>query len=568
VSEHDSEASDPVTESGRTALNEFLGARYQILGKLGAGAFGEVYRARDGVLGREVAIKRIRLDAFAEPGQLEEVNKRFLREAQVAAQLRHPGIVTTHDIVSAPGMSFIVMELVEGETLHNLLHARRRLSLPEALDLLSQVAAALDYAHQNHVVHRDVKPANIMIEPSGRVKVMDFGIAKLDSAQNLTASGNIVGTPNYMSPEQARGERVDGRSDLFSLGCILYECLSGEKAFKGESITAILLKVLTEEPKPVDFAAIGLPSKLSPVLRRATAKNASERFASGAGLMEAVRELVAPGPPAATSTMGALPRAEPPPVPPTVRRAAVVSERPPRSWVPWLIAVVLLTAIAGLLWSRNSERSRSNAPRATGELVVEERPGFFRKLLGGEARLRITVPEKTTLALSLETALSSETAAAGDEFTATLSKAVAVEGFEALPAGSRIRGHVSHAEGAGKVSGRGSLALELDVLEIPDGDRVDIQAEPLAFDARSTKKKDAGVIGGLAGVGAVVGGIIGGKKGAVAGGAAGGGAGTGVVLSTRGEEVVLPQGAAFSARLSSPFTITRDKLSGEFPKSK
>jgi hypothetical protein len=371
-----------------------------------------------------------------------------------------------------------------------------------------------------------------------------------------------------MSPEQARGEKVDGRSDLFSLGCILYECLSGEKAFKGESITAILLKVLTEEPKPVDFAAIGLPSELSPVLRRATAKNASERFASGAELMEAVRELVAPGRPAATSTMGALPRAEPPPVPPTVRSAPVIEARASRSRVPWAVAIVLLTALAGLLWSRNSERSRSDPPGAKGELVVEEPPGFFRKLMGGEARLRITVPEKTTLALSLETALSSETAAAGDEFTATLSKAVAVEGFEALPAGSRIRGHVSHAEGAGKVSGRGSLALELDVLEIPDGDRVDIQAEPLAFDARSTKKKDAGVIGGLAGVGAVVGGIIGGKKGAVVGGAAGGGAGTGVVLSTRGEEVVLPQGAAFSARLSSPFTITRDKPSGESPKSK
>src|SRR5512145_3281172 len=154
-----------------SVLKEVLGERYEVLAKLGAGAFGEVYRARDTVLGREVAIKRIRLDVFAEPTELEEVNKRFLREAQVASQLRHPNVVITHDIVSAPTMSFIVMELVTGQTLAKLLQSKARLTLSETLDLLSQVAAALDYAHQNRVVHRDVKPANIMIEPSGQVKV-------------------------------------------------------------------------------------------------------------------------------------------------------------------------------------------------------------------------------------------------------------------------------------------------------------------------------------------------------------------------------------------------------------
>ncbi len=555
-----------------TFLKEILGERYEVLGKLGAGAFGEVYRARDTVLGREVAIKRIRLDVFAEPSQLEEVNKRFLREAQVASQLRHANIVITHDIVSAPTMSFIVMELVTGQTLAKLLQARGRLSLSETNDVLSQVAAALDYAHQNKVVHRDVKPANIMIEPSGQVKVMDFGIAKLDSGQNLTATGNIMGTPNYMSPEQARGEKVDGRTDLFALGCILYECLSGEKAFKGDSVTAVLLKVLSEEPKPVDFTGIGLPVELGPVLKRALAKSAGERFATGADLIDAVRTLDAfKGGAAAPPTLGAIPRvpsaAEPPPIPPTVRRAEAASEPPKgasRRLPLALAAAILLAVLVGFLWSRSGERREPRAPRSPGEpvelaeLVVEEEPGFFGKLLGSPNRLVITVPETTRLDLSLGARLSSDTAQAGDEFEATLASPIEIEGFEAVPAGSRIEGHVSHAAGAGDVSGRGSITLELDSLSLPEGGRVEIQAEPVSFEARGTKKKDAGIIGGLAGVGAVVGGIIGGKKGAAIGGAAGGGAGTTVVLTTKGEEAVLEEGASFSARLAAPFTVSRD----------
>jgi serine/threonine-protein kinase len=149
-----------------------------------------VFRAHDALLGRDVAVKRIRLDAFAEPAQLEEVKQRFVREAQVAAKLRHPNIVMVHDIVSTGATSLIVMELVEGETLQARLRARGRLDLQETIRLLEQVASALDRAHANQVVHRDVKPANIMIDPSGQAKVMDFGIAKLETAANLTSTGS------------------------------------------------------------------------------------------------------------------------------------------------------------------------------------------------------------------------------------------------------------------------------------------------------------------------------------------------------------------------------------------
>jgi serine/threonine-protein kinase len=552
-----------VSESGRAILSGALGERYEFVSKLGAGAFGEVYRARDTVLAREVAIKRIRLDAFADESQLDDLKKRFLREAQVAAQLRHPNIVITHDIVSAPQtekMSFIVMELVEGRTLASLLKERSRLGLPETLELLEQVGSALDYAHQTKVVHRDVKPANIMIEPTGRVKVMDFGIAKLDSGTNLTATGNIVGTPNYMSPEQARGEKVDGRSDLFALGSILYECLSGEKAFKGDSVTGILMRVLTEEPGPIDFRALGLPPELNGVLSRAMAKSAGHRFGSGAELFAAIRHVAEH--PAAATAISAAPRAAAPPLPTpptsTVRPESSAAARFPRR-LPWALAIVL-ALIAAILWSQGSKQREPDASLdGEADLVVEERPSFVGRLLGRKATLSITVPAGTELSLELETALTSETAESGDNFTATLRKTLEIEGIEAIPKGSRIAGHVSYAAGAGKTSGRGALTLELDSLELRDGGTVDLHAEPIAFEARSTKKKDAGVVGGLAGVGAVVGGIVGGKKGAVIGGAAGGGAGTAVVLTTRGEEVVLPEGADFPARLASAVTVRRDK---------
>jgi serine/threonine-protein kinase len=248
--------------------------------RLGAGAFGEVHRAHDRLLGRDVAIKRIRLESFAEPARLEEVKKRFLREAQVAARLRHRNIVTTHDIVSSSGTSFIVMELVLGRTLQSLLQERGRLGLEETIRILEQVAAALDHAHESGVVHRDVKPANVMIEPSGHVKVMDFGIAKLEAAASLTSTGSLMGTPNYMSPEQAQGKKVDARSDLFSLGCVLYECLTGARPFQSPSVPEILVKVLTEEPPPVNFEVLGLPRELGLVLRRAMAKEPSSRYPS------------------------------------------------------------------------------------------------------------------------------------------------------------------------------------------------------------------------------------------------------------------------------------------------
>ena len=274
----------------RTAVATALGSRYEILEKLGAGAVAEVYKAHDTALDRMVAIKYFSLETLAYPGQMDNLKERFTREAQVAAQLHHNNIVTTYDIVSTDDANLLVMEFVKGVTLQSVLSSKK-LRLAEAIQILSQVAAALDYAHTCKVVHRDVKPANILVASSGEAKVADFGIAKAESSKELTAQGGVLGTPDYMSPEQAMGKKVDGRSDLFALGCVLYECLSGEKPFQASTLTATLLKIVNEEPSPIELDQLGLPAEIHDVTRRALAKDPEKRFPSGAELIDALRSL-------------------------------------------------------------------------------------------------------------------------------------------------------------------------------------------------------------------------------------------------------------------------------------
>jgi tRNA A-37 threonylcarbamoyl transferase component Bud32 len=535
---------DAGSAPGSQTLAGLLGERYRIVSRLGAGAFGEVYRARDSVLGRDVAVKRIKLDAFVEPALLEDVKQRFSREAQVAARLRHPNIVITHDIVQTPAMSFIVMELVEGRTLQALLAERGRLPLGETIGLVAQVAAALDHAHASGVVHRDVKPANIMIEPGGQLKVMDFGIAKLDTGANLTSTGSIMGTPNYMSPEQAKGLRVDGRSDLFSLGCLLYECLTGAKPFQGESVSVILVKILTEEPHPVDLAAAGLPAEIGSVLRRAVAKDPAARYASGKELVDALRT-------AGHTTVVSPPTAVSAPRP--VARRLGTNHR---------VALGVLIALAAALLASGAIGSIGQASRLAGEgggLVREETPGIVGRVMGRETQLVVTVPPGTRLRLALEAPLSSETARAGDAFNAESTSAVRIEGIDAVPAGVRFQGSVTDAATAKDAEGRGHMTLELESVQLPDGGRVSLKTRPLVLRAPSSKKKDVGIVGGLAAAGAVVGGLIGGKGGALGGAVVGGGAGVAVITTDDGREVTLPSRASLTVEVAESLTVTRPK---------
>ena len=265
-----------------------IAGRYQVVQKLGAGAFGTVYKAKDRILGRMVAIKTIRLEGLAAAGaSLEELVNRFTREAQVSAQLKHPNIVTIYDIGEANGTSYLAMEFIDGVGLDRVIAAAGKLPLERAALLGAQVADGLDFAHRHNVVHRDIKPANIMIEGGDRVKVTDFGIARvIDSVDNLTATGSLLGTPSYMSPEQARGASVDGRSDLFAVGCILYEMVAGKKAFRGESITGLIFKIITEEPPALRELDPSLPDEYVRIVAKALAKTPDARYQTGRELAD------------------------------------------------------------------------------------------------------------------------------------------------------------------------------------------------------------------------------------------------------------------------------------------
>ena len=270
------------------AVTKALKTRYEVTSQIGKGAFGEVYKARDVVLNRTVAIKRVRLDWLGDDEYARDVQRRFIREAQVSAQLQHPNIVTTYDVVSAGNASYIIMEYIDGTTLADKLASKTPVPLSETLYTLSRVAKALHHAHQHKVVHRDIKPANILLSRKGQVKVTDFGIAKVESTRDVTQAGMILGTPHYMSPEQARGGTVDGRSDLFSVGCILYECITGESPFNAPSMTGVLIRIVNDTPAAIDTERRGIPVEVQTVVDRALAKDLTKRYSSADELARAL----------------------------------------------------------------------------------------------------------------------------------------------------------------------------------------------------------------------------------------------------------------------------------------
>ncbi len=265
--------------------------RYQILGEIGRGAMGVVYRGWDPKLERAVAIKAISADAVS-GGTAEEIVARFLREAKLAARIVHPGVVTVYDAGEEQGQLYQVMELVDGESLAARLRRGDFPTRREALELAAQVAEALAAAHQAGVVHRDVKPANILIGKDGRVKVSDFGVAKaVGEATGLTRTGTTVGSPAYMSPEQVRGEHVDQRSDLFSLGVILYEMLLGKRPFPAETLTTLVYQILNADPFANPQAFGSLPSELVAFLKWCLAKDPAQRIPDAATFAAQARAL-------------------------------------------------------------------------------------------------------------------------------------------------------------------------------------------------------------------------------------------------------------------------------------
>jgi len=249
--------------------------RYVIVEEIGQGAMGVVYKAVDPLIDRTVAIKTINLDLSKE--ELANFEKRFQREVQSAGKLNHPNIVTVYDVGRTEGVAYMAMEFLEGKELREILDSGVVLPIEKIAHIASQVADGLGFAHEHGIVHRDVKPANVMVMKNGLVKITDFGIAQMSSASR-TLSGMVMGSPKYMSPEQVVGQAVDGRSDIFSLGVVLYEMLAGKTPFAGENISAIMYQILNDEPIPPKAFNQNIPDSINFIVLKALAKHPDKRY--------------------------------------------------------------------------------------------------------------------------------------------------------------------------------------------------------------------------------------------------------------------------------------------------
>jgi serine/threonine-protein kinase len=272
------------------AMDHF--GRYKLIESIGKGAMGMVYKGLDPAIDRLVALKTIRLDQIIDPDESTELRERLEREAKAAGKLSHPNIVTIYDVGEESSVQYIAMEYLEGSTLEELMVSGINWDYKTLSNVMIQVCDALDYAHEHGIVHRDVKPANIMIMNACKVKVMDFGIARLDTSASMTQTGTALGTPNYISPEQLKGQPVDRRSDIFSVGVVFYELLTGEKPFKGETLSALIYSILHTNPPMPSEVDLDVPRIFDKIIAKALVKDPDLRFQTARDLAAILRKLV------------------------------------------------------------------------------------------------------------------------------------------------------------------------------------------------------------------------------------------------------------------------------------
>ena len=252
----------------------------QSVREIGRGGMGVVYEAIDPKINRRIAIKTIRFSDEFEEARLQEVKNRFFREAEIAGRLAHPSIVSIYDVGEDYDLTYLAMEFIEGKDLREYCKKEKLKSLRNVLYIVSEVALALDHAHSKGVIHRDIKPGNIMLLRTGRVKVTDFGIAKAMSS-TATKSGVVLGTPNYMAPEQINGQKIDGRADLFSLGVVLFELLTAQVPFHGKNITSLLYQITQDKHPSIRSINPRIPGVCEQIVNKALEKDPADRFQSG-----------------------------------------------------------------------------------------------------------------------------------------------------------------------------------------------------------------------------------------------------------------------------------------------
>jgi serine/threonine-protein kinase len=353
-----------------------LGDRYQLQHLIASGGMGRVWRARDRLLNRPVAVKVLRSEFTGNPAFVA----RFRAEAQHAAVLHHPNIATVFDYgeadVGGERVAYLVMELVEGESLSELLHRERRLDVPRTLTILRSTAAALAVAHAAGLVHRDVKPGNVLMARDGTVKITDFGIAWSASSVPLTQTGQVIGTAHYLSPEQAQGAKATPASDVYALGAVAYECLAGRRAFEGENSVQIAVMQIRDHPDPLPA---DVPPAVRQLIERAMVKDPADRFPDGAALRDAVEAVLAGRPSMSRGHTGTavmpLPLLGAAPVPPSGDSRAPLLAAGRRMAVGAVIAVVAILAVAavavGLLGGQPAGTTTGQSTGQTAEPATQ-----------------------------------------------------------------------------------------------------------------------------------------------------------------------------------------------------
>jgi len=335
--------------------------KYILQGELGKGAMGVVYKGLDPYIERPVAVKTIRFELLSDPAEQEQAQIRFMREARSAGKLSHPNIVTIYEVGEDLGQTFIAMEYVDGQSLEKLLASGKRFGFDEITSLVARVGGALDYAHGKGVIHRDIKPANILIDREGAPHIVDFGIARLAASSTLTLTRTVIGTPFYMSPEQIAGKKIDHRTDIFSLGTILYELVTGNKPFPGESLTTIIYKIMNETPPPVTTCTKGLPEGIDRIVGRAIAKSPEARYQRCADLARDLSRLTESRPLAERAFL----RTEPEPVS-TAGADHRADARPKRRRALLLVVAGMMAVVAAIVLALYYYSSRGELPRLLG----------------------------------------------------------------------------------------------------------------------------------------------------------------------------------------------------------